>query len=267
MKHRKLLWVGLLSAAAMLGGCASGHYYHDEPVVRVAPPPPYVEYVGHPPVAGHIWITGYWNWGGTRHVWVPGRWEAPRPGYTWVPHRWERSGDHWRQHGGQWERHGATAHQSHNPPPQVRHEAPRVVPIERRPEHRTEPQRHEQRFEQRTESRQMRDARPAPERHFQASVPRDIGRPPQPGPELRPDLRPEPRPIQRVEQAHPVERRDENRGPGEVREHRENRPTPERSSAVQTDQRGDHRAQRSENERPDRKRERGPESNPRDERR
>lgn len=102
----KLLLTALVTGSVLLSGCAVypvDDPYYDQPV-RMAPPPPQYEYYGSPPVVGHVWITGYWNWVGVRHVWVPGRWEAPRPGYLWVPHRWERDGDHWRRHGGRWDR-------------------------------------------------------------------------------------------------------------------------------------------------------------------
>jgi hypothetical protein len=103
----------LLAAMTMiLGGCAVvavddpyGDYY-DAPAVYTAPPPPRYEYIGAPPVAGHIWVGGYWDWVGSRYHWVSGRWEAPRPGYLWSPFRWERNGDHWRRHGGRWDREG-----------------------------------------------------------------------------------------------------------------------------------------------------------------
>jgi hypothetical protein len=103
--HYKLSILSL-AATALLIGCViapvpAGPYY-GEPVVA-APPPPRVEYVGPPPIAGHVWIGGYWNWVGRRHEWVPGYWSAPRPGFVWVPHRWEREGEHWRQHGGHWQ--------------------------------------------------------------------------------------------------------------------------------------------------------------------
>ncbi|MBK8522741.1 MAG: YXWGXW repeat-containing protein [Betaproteobacteria bacterium] len=114
MKTGRLLTAGVISVAALLAGCAVSpsagpryverHEYYEP--VRVAPPPPYVEHVGHPPVIGHVWISGYWNWGGARYAWVPGRWDAPRSGHHWVPHRWEKNGDHWRQQGGHWERGG-----------------------------------------------------------------------------------------------------------------------------------------------------------------
>lgn len=106
MTTRRLMVCGLLCGLAMLGGCSTTPTYGPRyvEVVRVEPPPPRIEVYGSPPVVGHVWISGYWNWGGARYVWVPGRWEAPRDGHHWVPHRWERDGDHWRQHGGYWER-------------------------------------------------------------------------------------------------------------------------------------------------------------------
>ena len=103
MKNQKTLIA--LAASAILAGCVvapAGRPYYGGPVM-VAPPAPRVEYVAAPPVAGQIWIDGFWAWTGQRHDWVPGHWSAPRPGYAWVPHRWEGNGDHWRQHEGRWE--------------------------------------------------------------------------------------------------------------------------------------------------------------------
>jgi hypothetical protein len=104
---RRKLSILSFTATILLAGCVVapvpvGGPYYGEPVM-VAPPSPRVEYVGPPPVAGYLWIGGYWNWVGRRHEWVPGYWSAPRPGFVWVPHRWEREGDHWRQHGGRWQ--------------------------------------------------------------------------------------------------------------------------------------------------------------------
>lgn len=102
---KKTLLISLAATSAILSGCIvapASHPYYREPVM-VAPPAPRMEYVGPPPAAGYIWISGYWNWVGTRHEWSPGHWEAPRPGYRWAPHQWEREGDHWRQSGGRWE--------------------------------------------------------------------------------------------------------------------------------------------------------------------
>jgi hypothetical protein len=85
------------------GGAPAQPYYGGAPVM-VAPPPPQVEVVGVSPVAGYIWIGGFWNWVGGRHVWVGGHWEAPRPGQRWVPHQWVREGGGWRLHEGHWDR-------------------------------------------------------------------------------------------------------------------------------------------------------------------
>jgi hypothetical protein len=79
-----------------------GPYYGE--VVPVAPPPPQVEYYGAPPVAGQVWLGGYWGWRGGRHAWVGGHWENPRPGHYWVPHAWQRQGPGWRHQPGYWAR-------------------------------------------------------------------------------------------------------------------------------------------------------------------
>lgn len=100
-----LLISAALSVTILMSGCVitpSHEPYYSSPV-RMAPPPPYSEYPGHPPMAGYLWVSGYWNWIGTRYDWFPGHWVSPRPGYLWVPHRWERNGEHWQQQGGRWE--------------------------------------------------------------------------------------------------------------------------------------------------------------------
>ncbi|MCP5268946.1 MAG: YXWGXW repeat-containing protein [Zoogloeaceae bacterium] len=161
MKNRTSLTASLMAATVFLGGCAvtpaAGPRYYEP--VRVAPPPPNIEHVGMPPVVGHVWISGYWNWGGARYVWVPGHWEAPRHGHYWVPHRWERDGDHWRQHGGHW----AKGHQQHQEARPVRQFEPRVPPHvvhqrETAPEV-SRSQRHKE-FRDEREDRQVRDASP-----------------------------------------------------------------------------------------------------------
>jgi hypothetical protein len=96
-----------LALAAALSGCVvapAQPVYADGGPVMVAPPPPPYETVGVAPVAGQVWINGYWGWGGNRHVWVPGRWEAPRAGHSYVPHTWVREGRGWRQQPGYWRR-------------------------------------------------------------------------------------------------------------------------------------------------------------------
>ena len=84
------------------GYYAGGGYYTG--AVTIAPPEPQVEVYGAPPVAGYVWIGGYWNWVNGRHVWVGGRWSAPRPGYRWAPHHWEHRADGWHLAGGGWVR-------------------------------------------------------------------------------------------------------------------------------------------------------------------
>lgn len=101
----RTLWIIASALSLTLSACVVGPPYYEGDAVYVAPPPPRVEYYGAPPIAGQIWIDGYWNWSGSSHVWVPGRWEAPRPGYRWVPRTWNRDGDRWRQNGGRWEEH------------------------------------------------------------------------------------------------------------------------------------------------------------------
>lgn len=102
---KKQLFISALAATLLLTGCVvtpEPYSYYDGPVY-VDPPPPRVEYPGYAPVAGYVWIGGYWNWSGHRHEWVPGRWDAPRHGHRWVEPRWERDGRHWRQRPGRWE--------------------------------------------------------------------------------------------------------------------------------------------------------------------
>ena len=93
------------ASVAQLTGCvvvpARGGVYPG--VVAVEPPPIQEEYIGAPPVAGYVWIGGFWNWSGGRYVWAQGHWEAPRPGYRWVPHTWSREHDGWHAHEGHWE--------------------------------------------------------------------------------------------------------------------------------------------------------------------
>jgi hypothetical protein len=107
---RTARWVlGVCAApvlSAALVGCvvAPAQPYYGSDVVYAAPPAPYAEYIGPPPVVGYVWINGYWNWVGSRHVWVGGHWTAPpQPGYRWVPHRWQQDGRGWRMHPGHWD--------------------------------------------------------------------------------------------------------------------------------------------------------------------
>ena len=107
MERSRWLYVALTAVSfglGTLGGCvvAPPPYYYGYGPTEGPPPPPH-EVIGVPPVAGYIWIDGFWDWDGDRYAWRTGRWEPPRPGYRWVPHRWDREGTHWQRHGGRWE--------------------------------------------------------------------------------------------------------------------------------------------------------------------
>ena len=112
MRTISALTTAIASSMLLLSGCVVAPYpeysspapYYGE-AVMVAPPPLRIERPGPPPVAGYVWIGGYWNWVGGRHDWVSGRWEAPREGHRWVPHQWVQEGQHWRRSEGHWEPH------------------------------------------------------------------------------------------------------------------------------------------------------------------
>jgi hypothetical protein len=111
------VWSGilLLGLSAGLSGCyvypagypAGGDPYapyYTGGAVAAAPPAPVVETYGVPPVAGYVWIGGYWNWAGGRYAWVGGHWSAPRAGFRWVPHSWVHGAGGWRLARGHWAR-------------------------------------------------------------------------------------------------------------------------------------------------------------------
>lgn len=97
-----------LSLAVPLAGCVVAPvgpypgYYSD--VVTVAPPAPRAEVYGVAPIAGSVWIGGYWGHGRRGHHWVPGHWAGPRPGYRWAPHHWVPHHHGWRLNRGHWQR-------------------------------------------------------------------------------------------------------------------------------------------------------------------
>jgi hypothetical protein len=109
--HSWIRGAALAGLLAALGGCVvapigpyPGDGYPAGDVVPVAPPPPQAEHYGPPPVAGYIWLGGFWRWVGHRHVWVAGHWAPPRPGYYWAPHRWAPVAGGWRYAPGHWAR-------------------------------------------------------------------------------------------------------------------------------------------------------------------
>lgn len=212
MKISRLL-TALLTTAAVMGGCSvhpvHSPYYEQEQVITVAPPPPLNERPGYPPSAGHIWISGYWNWVSVRYVWVAGRWDVPRPGYLWIPHRWERAGDHWRQQGGRWER-------------DTRHPAPRVAPPQQPMDQRPIQQRDSDRRPPLPVRPDVdRHERPAPavapEEHRQRTAPAPLGRPEAARPERPEAVRPQQPDAVRPQQPESAigarDRRDDRRPP------------------------------------------------------
>jgi hypothetical protein len=105
--HLRRAAVTLLLSAS-LGACVVYTPYGPDDyvggAVAVAPPAPIAETYGPAPVAGYVWLGGYWNWVGGQHVWVRGHWEAPRAGYRWVPHAWVHRSDGWHLGRGHWAR-------------------------------------------------------------------------------------------------------------------------------------------------------------------
>ncbi len=73
--------------------------------VRVGPPAPIVEVRAVPPSPAHVWIPGYYRWGGAAYAWVPGYWTVPpRPRAVWVPAHWVRERRGWYFVEGRWRR-------------------------------------------------------------------------------------------------------------------------------------------------------------------
>jgi hypothetical protein len=73
------------------GGVPPGHRRAPvEIIVRTAPPPVRVEKMPARPVAGYVWVPGYWSWAERDYVWVSGVWVAPpAPAAVWVTPRFE----------------------------------------------------------------------------------------------------------------------------------------------------------------------------------
>ncbi|HQQ70149.1 MAG TPA: hypothetical protein PLL92_07550 [Alicycliphilus sp.] len=105
--RRALPALALAAAGLALTGCVVTPAYPvaTQEVVYApsAPPPLQTEVVPVAPSPVHVWINGYWGWGGGRYAWTPGYWAAaPRTGYVWHPRRWEHGPRGWGQHGGYW---------------------------------------------------------------------------------------------------------------------------------------------------------------------
>jgi hypothetical protein len=126
--------------AALLAFFASGSPAEAQGIrITVAPPAMRVEVRPAAPSVRHIWVPGFWRWGGGRHVWAAGHYEVPpAAGRVWVDARWANEGGQWVFYEGHWEpAGGAVVHQA--PPPRVVvqpapqpvvvHQAPRQVVV------------------------------------------------------------------------------------------------------------------------------------------
>jgi hypothetical protein len=102
---KRIAFALLASLTLATSGCAVSGTRDPYFGVTVSPPPRHVEYRGMPPGHGHLWISGYWHWGGGRYVWVPGYWQPPRVG------------PHWRSRGDYWEH----SYRDHHAQPRPRH--------------------------------------------------------------------------------------------------------------------------------------------------
>lgn len=74
-------------------------------VVASGPPPaPLMEgapRTAAPPIAGAIWIPGYWHWTGIQYSWIPGHWDVARRAGRWIPPRYVlRDGVYYYEPGG-----------------------------------------------------------------------------------------------------------------------------------------------------------------------
>ena len=71
--------------------------------IRVGPPvlPVYAQPIC--PVAGYLWVPGYWAYGPDGYYWVPGAWVAPPAvGLLWTPGYWAFTGGFYRWNAGYW---------------------------------------------------------------------------------------------------------------------------------------------------------------------
>lgn len=103
--RRTLPALALAAAGLALTGCVVAPAYPAGDVVYApsAPPPLQAEVVPVAPSPVHVWINGYWGWGGGRYAWTPGYWAVPpHRGHVWHPYRWQQGPQGWYRGGGRW---------------------------------------------------------------------------------------------------------------------------------------------------------------------
>ncbi|HDT13057.1 MAG TPA: hypothetical protein ENO03_01745 [Candidatus Aminicenantes bacterium] len=93
---RRTVWA---LAAALVLAAASGLAGEDP---KFGPPPLRDEAPTLQPSPNHVWIEGYWKWGGINYEWVEGRWVKGKKGKVWTPGTWEQVGVRWVWKPGKW---------------------------------------------------------------------------------------------------------------------------------------------------------------------
>jgi hypothetical protein len=93
---RKTVW----AAAAVLVIVAAWALAGEDPLFP--PPPLRTEAPTLQPSPKHVWIPGYWKWGGINYEWMDGRWVKGKKGKVWTPGAWEQVGVRWVWKPGKW---------------------------------------------------------------------------------------------------------------------------------------------------------------------
>ena len=95
---------------ALVAGCASDPQRsvvvtpQGEIVVPHRPPHNRQEFMGHPAIAGEVWMPGYWTYANAHWVWLPGHWQQPpSPKLVWRPGQWHSDPRGWVWSPGHWE--------------------------------------------------------------------------------------------------------------------------------------------------------------------
>ena len=95
--------VGLVLALASAQGCvvaARGQLRTSGTYAYEAPPPPRQE--APQSRAGHVWVSGRWNWTNGNWAWVDGHWEREKANAVWIAGRWELQGNYYVWIDGRW---------------------------------------------------------------------------------------------------------------------------------------------------------------------
>ena len=104
MKRYLLIAAFGLTTLGLVGGMTGcGGYRYDSYYAYAPPPPLRVERYGPAPGPGHVWVNGYWGYGGGRYNWASGYWaRPPHRNARWQEGRWDRDGRGYRYRKGHW---------------------------------------------------------------------------------------------------------------------------------------------------------------------